>query len=135
MAQSATRWRGVGASMAAGAIYDLAFAFALFAALRPAAYLLRLPVPDDPVYLRFIGVFLAMLAAMYLLAARHPQRYQGVIVVAAAGRAGGFAYLAWAWLGGRPTAFLVLAVADLAFGLAHAVLLLRARQGEPEPSR
>ncbi len=135
MIAAEARWRAVSWSLVAGAAYDLAFAAALFTALEPAARVLRLPVPGDPVYLRFIGVFLAMLAAVYLWAAAEPRRRQGVVVVAAVGRGAGFAYMAWAWLGGRPAAFLVLALADLAFGAAHALLLAWSRGGEPEPSR
>ena len=120
------RWARVGGSMAAGAAYDAAFAFAILALPRLAAGWLRLPAPDDLTYLRFNGVFLAMLAALYLFAAREPQRYRGVVVVAAAGRFAGFLYLAAVWYGGGSPTFLVLAFADLAFAAVHAELLRRA---------
>jgi hypothetical protein len=118
----------VAASMALGAAYDAAFAVAILAFTRPAAALLRLPVPADPVYLRLNGVFLLLLAGLYLLPAVDPVRYRGVVVVASAGRTLGFVYLAWAWLEGRPAAFLGVAFLDLAFAVTHAVLLLRARR-------
>ncbi len=128
-------WRALGRSLVAGAVYDLAFAAALFFALEPSADLLGLTVPADPVYLRFIGVFLAMLAAMYLVAARQPERYRGIAVVAAVGRTCGFLYMTWAWWGGRPAAFLILGLGDLAFGGLHALLLARALRGGIAPSR
>lgn len=126
--RAAGRWRAVALSMAAGAIYDLGFAVAILALTRPAAALLGLEVPDDAVYLRLNGIFLVLLGGLYLLPARAPERYQGVVAVAAGGRALGFAYFVAAWATGRPAAFLGLALADLAFAVAHAVLLARARR-------
>ena len=122
------RWRAVAASMALGAAYDLAFAVAILAFTRPAAALLGLEVPGDPVYLRLNGIFLVLLGGVYLLPARAAERYQGVVAVAVAGRALGFVYFVAAWVGGRPAAFLGLGLADLAFAVAHAVLLWRARR-------
>lgn len=113
--------------MALGAVYDAVFAVAILFFTAPAAELLRLELPDDPVYLRFNGIFLLMLAAMYLLAAARPQRYRGIVVVAAVGRFAGFIYLGSVWVGGGAAAFLGLAAADLFFAILHAVLLHRAR--------
>jgi hypothetical protein len=122
--------------MALGAAYDAAFAAGILVFTRPAAALLRLDVPADPVYLRLDGVLLLLLAGLYLLPAVDPVRYRGVVAVASAGRFLGFVYLSWAWLQGRPPAFLGLALLDLAFALAHAVLLLRARTAPREaPTR
>lgn len=119
-------WRAVAVSMAAGAVYDLAFAGAILFATEPAAAILGLEVPEDPVYLRLNGVFLVLLAGLYLLPALDPRRYRGVVLVAACGRTLGFLYLASVWWHGRPPAFLLLALFDLAFAAAHALLLLRA---------
>jgi hypothetical protein len=116
--------------MALGAVYDAAFAAAILLFPAGASALLRIPLPADPLYFRFIAVFLLMLAAMYLFAAREPRRYQGVILVAAAGRFAGFLYLAWAWSAGAPTAFLGLALGDLLFGFGHAALLRAARSAD-----
>ncbi|MBZ5640573.1 MAG: hypothetical protein LAO51_17690 [Acidobacteriia bacterium] len=130
------RWRWVARSMALGAAYDAAFAAAILAATGWAAALLRLEVPPDPVYLRLNGVFLLLLAALYLLPALDPARYRGIVAVASAGRFLGFAFLAAAWVEGRPAAFLGLALGDLVFAAAHAVLLVRAgRSGRPAPTR
>lgn len=123
-------WRAVAVSMAAGAVYDLVFAGAILFATAPAAAILGLEVPADPVYLRLNGVFLVLLAGLYLLPAVQPRRYRGVVLVAACGRALGFLYLAFVWWQGRPPVFLLLALADLAFAAAHALLLARAARGE-----
>lgn len=119
-------WRPVGWSMAAGAAYDLVFALAILVARRPAARFLGLELPEDPVYLRLVGVLLLLLAGMYAVAAREPERYRGVVLVAAGGRLLGALFFLAEWAGGEPPAFLGLAGGDFAFGLLHAVLLARA---------
>jgi len=121
------RWRLVSLSMWAGALYDLAFAVAILFFGVPAAALLGLDRPADPVYLGLNGVLLALLGSLYLLPAFDPRRYRGVVAVAAAGRLVGFIYLLDAWSGGRPPAFLGLALGDLAFALLHAASLWRIR--------
>ncbi len=93
----------------------------------PAARLLRLPLPDDLVYMRFNGVFLLMLAGAYVLPALHPRRYRGIVSVAVIGRFAGFVYLGGVWYAGAPATFLGLAIGDLFFSVLHAVLLIRAR--------
>ena len=130
MRPAAPLWSWTARSMALGAAYDAAFAVAILLFPRSSSALLRIPLPPDPVYFRFIAVFLLMLAAMYLLPARQPRLYQGVVLVAAGGRFAGFLYLAWAWRGGAPAAFLGLACADLLFAVLHAALLTAARRAE-----
>ena len=126
MSSNAGRWRAVGRLLAAGGVYDLVFAVSILVFTRPSAALLGLSVPDDPVYLLFNGIFLVLLGALYLVAAREPQRYSAVAPVSAGGRGLGFLFLTWAWLGGRPVTFLALGVADLAIGLATFVVWRRA---------
>jgi hypothetical protein len=112
-------------SLALGALYDAAFAVLMVAAPRLPARLLRLPLPPLPegaFYLWIMAVLLLMLASFYLLAAREPWRYAGVVAVAIGGRVlGGLAFVAAAW--GHPglTGLYPLAAADLGLGLAHAV--------------
>jgi hypothetical protein len=113
--------------MALAAVYDLVFAIAILFLTGPAARLLRLSLPDDPVYLRFNGVFLLMLAGMYALAASQPRRYRGIVSVAVIGRFAGFVYLAGVWFAGAPATFLGLALADLMFSVWHAAALIHAR--------
>jgi hypothetical protein len=110
-------------SLLLGALYDLAFAAAMVLAPQVPARALRLPLPDERFYLWVLAVLLAMLAALYLTAAQDPRRYSAVVVVAAVGRCAGAAAFAAAALD-RPEldGLWVLAAADLALGLAHAVL-------------
>lgn len=124
-------WRRVGLSMAAGAIYDLAFAIAIVFFTRPAAGILGLSVPDDPVYLRLVGVLLGLLAGLYSLAWADPIRYQGIVPIAATGRFVGFVYMVWVWRTGGADAFLATGIGDLAFSVLHAVLFLEARRVDP----
>ena len=119
-------WKVVAAGMAAGAVYDAAFGLGVLAALGTSARLLGLEVPDDPVYVRLVGILLLLVAGLYALPAVDPSRYRGVVAVAAAGRLGGFLFLMAAWSAGRPAAFLGLALGDLAFSVIHAVTLRRA---------
>ncbi len=121
------RWRLVARSMALAAVYDLVFATAILFFTGPSARLLHLALPENPVYLRFNGVFLLMLAGMYVLPAMQPRRYRGIVSVAVLGRLAGFVYLGGVWYGGGPAMFLGLAVADLFFSALHAILLVRAR--------
>lgn len=121
-------WRGLAQSMALGAAYDLAFGILILLFPGRGADWFGLELPADLVYLRLNGVFLLMLAALYVLPALEPRRYVGVVVVAVAGRFLGFLYLAGAWLGGRPAAFLALALGDLFFCLLHGLLLGLARR-------
>ncbi|MCB1056686.1 MAG: hypothetical protein KDD11_14385 [Acidobacteria bacterium] len=110
-------------SLVVGALYDLGFAAAMVLAPELPMRLLHLPLPGESFYLWLIAIFLAMLAALYLMAAEDPRRYSGVIAVAIAGRlAGALAFVIAAW--GRPdlAGLYPLAAADLAFGVAHALL-------------
>ncbi|HKQ59914.1 MAG TPA: hypothetical protein VJS92_01440 [Candidatus Polarisedimenticolaceae bacterium] len=120
-------WRAVAWSMRVGALYDLAFGGAILGFAPPAARALGLALPPDPLYLGLVGVLLLLLGALYLLPGAEPQRYQGVVAIAAAGRLAGAAYLGAAWLRGEPPAFLALAAADLLLGATHGALLLGAR--------
>ena len=121
------RWRRVAYSMGAGALYDLAFAAAILFFPGPAAALLGLSLPADPVYLQLNGVLLVLLAGLYSLPARAPLRYRGVAWIAVAGRFLGFLFFVRVWIGGHPPVFLALGLGDLGFSLLHGVLLLAAR--------
>jgi hypothetical protein len=126
MSDVTARWRAVGGVLAVGAAYDGVFALAILLAPRPAAALLRLPFPADPVFLYLNGVLLAILAGVYAAAARDPRRYGAVAPVSAVGRVAGFGLFAWAWSGGRPAIFLALGLADLAIGVVTLALWRRA---------
>ncbi len=112
------------ASLWFGALYDAAFAVLMVTAPGLPARLLRLPLPPLPegaFYLWIMAVLLLMLATLYLLAARDPGRYAGVVAVAAGGRVlGGLAFLAAARGHSGLAGLYPLAAADLGLGLAHA---------------
>jgi hypothetical protein len=118
-------------SLVLGALYDLAYAVVMVAAPQVPARAFDLPLPPLPegaFYLWILAVLLAMLAALYLVAARDPRRYSGIIAVAIAGRVlGGLVLLAAALLGPGLPGLYPMAAADFAFGLAHAVFWLPIR--------
>ena len=111
------------ASLVAGALYDLIYAFFMVVAPGLPARVLRLPLPGEPFYLWVMATLLGMLAVLYLLAARDPRRYSGVIPVAVAGRLLGA--LAFAVAAFRDPKLLpgiaVLAVCDFVLGAAPAL--------------
>lgn len=111
-------------SLVLGAVYDLAFALLMVAAPGVPARILHLPLPPLPegaFYLWVLAVLLAMVAALYLLAARDTRRYSGIVAVAIAGRLLGALAMTIAALSGPGLEGLYpLAAADAAFGLAHA---------------
>ena len=125
-------WIRAGRGMALGAAYDVVFATAILAFPHPASRLLRIPVPDDPVYFNFTAVFLLILASVWYLAARSPRQYRGVILVACAGRALGAAYLFAIWRSGAPVAFAGLAAGDLFFSLLHGLTYRLASRADRE---
>jgi hypothetical protein len=111
-------------SLVLGALYDLGFALLMVAAPGVPAQLLDLPLPPLPegaFYLWVLAVLLAMLAALYLLAARDTRRYSGIVAIAIGGRLlGGLALGIAALRGPGLEGLYPLAAADAAFGLAHA---------------
>jgi hypothetical protein len=114
------------ASLVFGALYDLVFALFMVVAPGLPTRILRLPLPGEAFYLWLMATLLAMLAALYLLAAHDPRRYSGVILVAIAGRLCGA--VAFAVAGFTEPRLLpgiaVLAVCDFALGAAPALFWL-----------
>ena len=118
-------------SLLIGAVYDVVFAMIMVLAPELPARMLDLPMPGSPFYLWVMAVLLAMLAAVYALTAWDPICYRGAIVVAIVGRSlGAFALGAGAITLGLPGLW-PLALADLAFGLAHAIGWLPIRPRHP----
>jgi hypothetical protein len=112
------------ASLIAGAVYDLGFAVLMVAAPEVPARVFDLPLPPLPqgaFYLWILATLLAMLAALYVAAARDPRRYSAVIAVAIGGRTLGAAVFLAAFLRGPDLGGLLpLAAADFAFAAVHA---------------
>lgn len=109
--------RRLGLVMGVGALYDFAFAVAILAFPDVAAGRMGLTLPDDRVYFQLDGVLLLLLAAIYMLPARDPDRFHPIAPVSATGRLLGLAFFVWAWSRGRPAAFLALGIGDGALGL------------------
>jgi len=116
--QGPDRWRLVGIALALGAAYDAVFGVLILAFPHPAAAIMGLTVPADPVYFSLNGILLFVLAGLYAAAARAPERYRLVAPIAGVGRVAGCCFFASMWAGGHPPAFLGLGLADLALGLA-----------------
>lgn len=117
-------------SLVLGAVYDLGFALLMVAAPGVPARQFGLPLPPLPegaFYLWVMAVLLSMLAALYLLAARDTRRYSGIVAVAIVGRIAGGIAMAAAGLRTGLDGLYPLALADLGFGLAHAVFWLPIR--------
>lgn len=111
-------WRPVAAALAFGAAYDLFFGVSILTIPGSLASSLHFELPADPVYLYLNGVFLILIAGIYAAAARQPDRYPAIAPIAAGGRLIGCGFFLWAFAGGRPNAFVALAIGDLAIGLA-----------------
>lgn len=119
-------------SLVLGALWDAVFALLLGFVPGPSAKLFELPLPPLPegaFYLWVIGVLLLMLAALYVIAARDPRRYSGVLAVAIGGRLLGGIVMLLASIGGERAVpgLYPMAAADLAFGISHAVFWLPIR--------
>jgi hypothetical protein len=119
-------------SLVLGALWDAAFAVLLGFAPEPSARLFGLPLPPLPegaFYLWVLGVLLLMLAALYVIAARDPRRYSGILAVAIGGRVLGGLVLFFAAIGGERgvPGLYPMAAADLAFGVSHAAFWLPIR--------
>lgn len=120
--------RLLAASLVLGALYDLGFAAIFIAAPEWAARVFRLPLPGAEFYLWLIAIFLTMLAALYLTAAKDLRRYTGIVLVASVGRiAGGVAFALAASRDPSLAGLWPLAFADFGFGLVHGGLWMASR--------
>ena len=72
-------------------------------------------------------MLLLILGAIYLLPARDPRRFHAIAPIAASGRVAGAALFALAGMHGRPPAFLLLGLADLAIALVTLAAWARTR--------
>ena len=109
-------------SLVVGAFYDgiLVAVLLLVPELMPRWF--GLPLPNEEFYLWILAVLLAMVTALYLLAAYDPMAYAGNVLVAIAGRGAAGAALALAAASGEDLAGLyALSAVDLLFAAVHAV--------------
>jgi hypothetical protein len=108
------------ASLLLGALYDFVFAALMATAPQVLQRLSGLPEPGERFYLLTIAILLAMLGALYVVAAHDPRRYAAIVFVGIAGRLAGAATFAALALS-RPDlpGLWQLAAGDGAFGIAH----------------
>ena len=109
-------------TLVVGAVYDFVYALLMLVAPELPERLFELPQPGEFFYLGVMAIFLTMLGALYLFAARDPRRYVGVIVVATVGRfLGAFMFAAVAFYRPELWGLYVLAAGDFLIALSHAI--------------
>jgi hypothetical protein len=127
---SARGERALRVSLLAGAAWDAAAALAIFLALPLLSRVLAIPVPEDTLYVRFVGILLFGLALFYAVAGTGPRPHRRLAAAAAAFRiAGGAAVGLQVPIASAPPGFLAFAAADLVFGVWHALALRRLGSG------
>lgn len=97
-----------------GAVYDGGFGIPMLFFPAWATGLLGLPFPDPgTIWLRLDGIFLLVMAMIYLVTARDPARYLGNVGVALIGKAASIVfYFAYVFLAGETKVFILFAVLD-----------------------
>lgn len=115
-------FRALSATLVGGAAYDVAFAVWMLLSPESIGTTFGLPLPGELFYTRLIALFLLILAAVYLVAARRPGESRELVRIAIVGRLLGFATLALSTTGAPHLAGLwAPAAGDLGFAAAHAV--------------
>jgi hypothetical protein len=116
----------LGRSMLWGGIYDLLFGLPILLIPRQMGAILQIKCPENPIYVRYCGLFLLILAVGYLIAWRDINKNLGIARMMVVSRSLGFIFmLEFSIWGGMGLTFLFLAVGDLVFGLTHMIFLLR----------
>jgi hypothetical protein len=108
--------------MLAGSLYDGSFGVAMLLFPRAACALFGLPFPTvGEIWLRLDGIFLLVMAALYVLTARDPARYLGIVAVCLAGKLVSIAfYCTYVFALGEAKIFLMFAALDFVFLCGHA---------------
>ena len=111
----------------AGAATDVALGAALAVAPGPVFSVGRLQLPEETAYVRFLGVQVAAVGLVSLLANRHPARLRSVVCTTATARFAGGAVMAKAGPAtpGGSIVLVALGVGEFAVGAAQ---LLNARR-------
>ena len=104
-----------------GAVYDGGMGVPLL--FLPAAttklFALPMPVPGE-IWLRLDGIFLIIVALIYLVMSQNPARYLGIIPVILLGKAASVIfYSAYVFLGGQSKSFLIFAGLDFIMFFLH----------------
>lgn len=104
-----------------GAVYDGGMGVPLL--FLPAAtttlFALPMPVPGE-IWLRLDGIFLIIVALIYLVMSQNPARYLGIIPVILLGKAASVIfYTTYVFLGGQSKSFLIFAGLDFIMFFLH----------------
>ena len=121
-APAAGSLRALSISLRIGAVYDWAFALAMLAAPQLLQSTFGLPLPGERFYLNVVAALLAIVGAVWWVAANDPEGARPIVWIAVGGRFLSFALLALPAIG-RPelAGIWVAAFGDLAFAVAHFV--------------
>ena len=104
-----------------GAVYDGGMGVPLLCipAMTTALFKLPMPVPGE-IWLRLDGIFLIIVALIYLVMSMDPARYLGIIPVILLGKAGSVVfYTTYVFLGGQSKSFLIFAGLDFVMFWLH----------------
>ena len=115
------------AALWTGAALDAAFGAPLLLAPAPAARLLGVHLPGDPVWPALCGLLLLLLAGQYAAAALEPPAARRSGLVACAGRGAGAFVLLGAAVAGSGAVFGAAACADAVLALVHGLAAAGAR--------
>jgi hypothetical protein len=107
--------------MLAGAVYDGSFGVLMLAIPRQACAVFGLPFPVvGEIWLRLDGIFLLVMASLYILTARDPARYLGIVAICIAGKVVSIVfYSVYVLAFGAEKIFLMFAALDLVFLAGH----------------
>ncbi len=104
-----------------GAAYDggMGVPLLLLPAVTTKLFALPMPVPGE-IWLRLDGIFLIILALIYLVMSQNPARYLGIIPVILLGKAASVVfYAAYVFLDGQSKSFLIFAGLDFILFFLH----------------
>jgi len=120
-------------SLLAGALVDILFGFFILFLPSLLSAILKIPIPQETIYLRLCGLLLLGLGVVYALGFADPKRYFGNIVLAAILRLAGFVFFVGFVLSGNaPTVFLFFAIIEGALGVLHTIYVFQLLQNKSE---
>ncbi len=104
-----------------GALYDGGFGVPLLIIPAMMTSLLALPMPNPgEIWLRLDGIFLIVVALIYLVMAQDPARYLGIMPVILLGKAGSVVfYVSYVMIGHESRTFLIFAALDFVMFWLH----------------
>jgi hypothetical protein len=113
-------------SMLIGAIYDTIFGIGLLFFTGFSSKILSIPCPDNPFYVKFIGIFLFILSFGYILAWIDIKNSLNIVKMMILSRTLGFVFMfTYTLTGTQPGVFYILAFGDLFFAFVHLIFLVK----------